>query len=81
MILLKLDEKRTTDHKMKLEGTLIIENGRLALVQYTRLQNEGTVRSMKMGGLFPATPFPLGPLLGGERAAESILGLTADQFS
>ena len=34
MILLKLDEKRTTDHKMKLEGTLIIENGRLALVQY-----------------------------------------------
>lgn len=46
-----------------------------------RLQNEGTVRSMKMGGLFPATPFPLGPLLGGERAAESILGLTADQFS
>ena len=34
MIQLKLDEKRTTDHKMKLEGTLIIENGRLALVQY-----------------------------------------------
>lgn len=34
MIQLKLDEKRTTDHKMKLEGTLIIENGQLALVQY-----------------------------------------------
>ena len=33
------------------------------------------------GGLFPATRFPLGPLLGGEKAAESILGLTPDQFS
>ena len=46
-----------------------------------RLQNEGTVWSMKMGDLFPATLFLLGSLLGGERAAESILGLTADQFS
>ena len=31
---LKLEEKRTTNHKMKLEGTLIIENGLLTLVQY-----------------------------------------------
>ena len=31
---LKLEEKRTTNHKMKLEGTLIIEDGLLTLVQY-----------------------------------------------
>ena len=31
---LKLEEKHTTNHKMKLEGTLIIEDGLLTLVQY-----------------------------------------------
>ena len=31
---LKLEEKRTTNHKMKLESTLIIEDGLLTLVQY-----------------------------------------------
>ena len=31
---LKLEEKRITNHKMKLEGTLIIEDGLLTLVQY-----------------------------------------------
>lgn len=30
---LKINEKRVTDHKMKLEGTLILDNGVLLLVQ------------------------------------------------
>lgn len=30
---LKINEKRVTDHKMKLEGTLVLDNGILLLVQ------------------------------------------------
>mgnify|MGYP001773014038 CR=1 FL=1 len=30
---LKINEKRVTDHKMKLEGTLVLDNGVLLLVQ------------------------------------------------
>ena len=59
---LKLEEKRTTNHKMKLEGTLIIEDGLLTLVQYndfTPLAALITASPPHAGHVFGIISFPL----------------------